>query len=542
MGKKKQRGGVGNNPPTAAKTGSSRSAKDAKSTASSDSSSNTSIGAFLAILLGLPFCTLKVLVWSIVGIPFWILTLALLPICGGRPPTLQSWSQSWRFLTKHTWGASTLPNSRKAFLTLAVLEHTIKSPIFAFCWIIDEILYGRQLNKVKLGASNTENDGNEGGIDMVFVVSAYRSASTHLARSLVEEEYISESLSLVSPNSMMMSVPYLWIWNLVTWFVGDMKETNEETTSGKKREGEVPSMHPTLSKAEVRKWSREKYSKECLERHDFDPFLIDTLDLSFLSCHLNGLVWEYCFASKSPEVVWKEFHSAKYTPENKQLYEVDFCQHIDRLARKTVLFHRNYEQESNATKTAVLFKGHFLSIVPSLQHKYPAAKFITVLRDPCDRLKSAINYTAVNPSISGSMDRRKQDHWKVLAATLEEIEAEYCLEELKTFDSNDPKEERFLAIHYDALATPSRQADTISSVQGWLLGTTKGPANASSDGKRSSGKKSAASTTSKKTKKTKRYMVDKTLHEVGIDETAYQSRLEDYIAYVKGVGTGEKIA
>ena len=410
------------------------------------------------------------------------------------------------------------PVEPKGFLTLAILEHTIKSSIFAVCWIIDEILYGRQLNKINLDTSD------DSGIDMVFVVSAYRSASTHLARSLVQEQ--TDSLSMVSPNSMMMSVPYLWVWKLVSWFVGEMPETKQQETSTANGE---PPMHPTLSKSEVRKWSQEKYSKECLERHDFDPFLVDTLDLSFLSCHLNGLVWEYCFATQSPDVVRKEFHYAKHTPPNKRLYEVDFCNHIDRLARKTVLFQQPYAKENE--KTVVLFKGHFLSIVPALQTKYPNAKFITVLRDPCDRLKSAINYTAVNPSLASSMDRSNPEHWKLLANTLEETEAEYCLQEVETFGTAN---EHFLSIHFDAIATTSKQADTIASIHQWFLGQGNNKASATV----SNGRKASSS---KKTKKTKRYMVDKTLSELAIDETAYKNRLDDYIAYMNSVGTKKKI-
>jgi len=588
MGKKKQRGAVavGAKAPTADKNGIGDNATKAKAKANfkaseSSSGSDIDIGLLFAIVVGLPFCFCKLLVWTVLSIPSWALLFILwpMPICGGRPPTLQSWSQSWRFLTRYTWGNPKLLGRRKLFLTLAILEHTIKSPMFAVCWMVDEILYGKQFQGIKLG------EKEEDGVDMVFVVSGYRSASTHLARSLLEQDE-SESttttttsdLSFVSPNSMMMSVPYLWMWNFVSWFVGDLTETEKTGDSKTKKETEAetetetakqntpPSLHPTLSKSQVRSWYREKYSAECLERHDFDPFAVDTLDLSFLSCHLNGLAWQYCLDSSDPEVVWKEFQYAKHIPENQQLYEVDFLRHIDRLARKTILFRQSTSTSSStstsnkSTRTrtrtnknknsAILFKGHFLSIVPALVKQYPGAKFVTVLRDPCDRLKSAINYTAVNPSISGAMNRRNHEHWKVLATTLEETEAEYCLRELETFDSGNSngngQDSTFLSIHYDALA-PSRKIDTISAVQRWLLGN-EGSVPSASSGKRSIAKNkntsvgSTSTVTSKKTKKPKKYKVDKTLHEVGIDEVAYRNRLVAYTNYMKEIGSKKKIA
>ena len=537
MGKNKQRAGVGNTkPPAASKSANGNSTKDKNNGGGSSSKSGSDIGFLFALFFGVPFCTIKLVVWSLVSVPFWVL-MQPLRLIFGRPPILQSWSQSWRFLQHYTWFSPTLPTRRKVFLTFAILEHTIRSPIFAVCWIVDEVLYGRQLKRVKLGG---ESDGNDdGGIEMVFVVSGYRSASTHLARSLLEDESISipigSSLSFASPNSMMMSLPYLWIWNYVSWFVGDLAEKEE----GTKTSDDAPNIHPTLSKSQVRKWYREKYSPECLERHDFDPFSIDTLDLSFLSCHLNGLAWEYCLESKSSEVVCNEFHYGRHTTENKDLYEVDFVRYIDRLARKTILFHQPKKDTTNP-KTAVLFKGHFLSIVPALRSRYPSAKFVTVLRDPCDRLKSAINYTAVNPSISPIMNLRNHGHWQTLATTLEKIEAEYCLQELKTFSTANSDSGRFLSIHYDALVTPSKQKDTIRAIQGWIVGSEGSLAPVQSKAGKSNAKKPLAN--AKKAKKTKKYTVDKTLHELGIDEINYRNHLSEYTDYMNEIGKKKKIA
>jgi hypothetical protein len=460
-------------------------------------------------------------------------------IVHGRPPNLQSISQSWRFLTKYTWFNDKLPKLRKVFLTLAILEHTIRSPIFGFFWIFDEILYGRQMQGVKL-----DDSGDENTVGMVFVVSGYRSASTHLARSLVlhaetEQKDEASTVCVAAPNSMMISVPFLWIWKFVTWFLGDLKEAEDAKSS-------TPDPRPhALARSDIQKYYREKYSKECLERHDFDPFMVDTFDLSFLSNHLNSLAWQYCLESGSPEVVAREFHYGKHTLENRGLYEKDFVRYIDRLARKTVLFQRSYQSnEEAAPKTTIfLLKGHFLSIVPALREKYPNAKFVTVLRDPCDRLRSAINYTAVNPSISGSMNPQNQHHWHSLAKATELTEAEYCQQEAKIFHSADntngtteDQPPQFLSIHYDALA----KTDTIPLVFQWLAGN-EGLLSPSSSSSKNGGTKKVVSKKSssnkKKGKKSKQYMVDKTLCELGIDEKEYKDRLSDYFDYMKEVGT-----
>ena len=109
MGKKKQRSGVGTKPSIATKSGSSGSGSTAKV------GNKNGIGSFLGLLFGVPFCTIKLAVWSLVGIPAWAFVLVLLPICGGWPPTLQTLSQSWRFLAHYTWGNSSLPSNRKVF-------------------------------------------------------------------------------------------------------------------------------------------------------------------------------------------------------------------------------------------------------------------------------------------------------------------------------------------------------------------------------------------------------------------------------------------
>jgi len=77
------------------------------------------------------------------------------------------------------------------------------SPVSGFCWLIDELLYGKQLNTTAI-------------VKPLFVLSAYRSASTSVARTLA-----TDTTNFIAPTAIMCAFPYLWLWKLVTYIVGD---------------------------------------------------------------------------------------------------------------------------------------------------------------------------------------------------------------------------------------------------------------------------------------------------------------------------------
>ncbi|KAL9180633.1 hypothetical protein ACHAXT_011086 [Thalassiosira profunda] len=385
----------------------------------------------------------KALVLAALSLPFWILT-ALLSIIYGRPPKMVYLSQTARYL-RYAYKCTEISLSSKMDLALTIVLHTATSPVAGFCWLLDEILYRKQLNSISVE-------------EPLFVLSAYRSASTDMARQLAKD-----TDRFVAPNALMCAFPYLWLWRLVMRIVGDDSGISTEEANG---------------------YLNKKFTKESLERHDNDHFGVDTYDGYFLSSHLNGLAFQL-----GPDVIAREFNCAKFEEHNRHLFEECFVAQVDRLARKTLLFN----DAAAADPKTFLLKGHFLQSAPALRRKYPDARFLAVLRDPLDRLRSGINHTACNPTLWQGRPPR----WEWLATAFPQIEAEYCAREMEWY--GDGADERRLAVKFDAFVKDRER--TMRRVYGDLLKEDDPPDFAHP-------KKGTP----------KRYTVDRTLVELGVDE------------------------
>ena len=463
--------------------------KDMRSTSTATTNKNNGSGNIVALVIQIVLAVIKVVLVALLASPFWFLTHSL-SVVYGRPPKLVYWSQAVRFL-RYTWTTTStsvpLPLADRIRLTSTILVHTLTSPVMGFCWLLDEILYGSKLRSISV-------------VEPLFVVSAYRSASTQMARCLAA----SEASHFVAPNSLMCAWPYLWLWYLVSWIVGDLKDpdsTNQEDASG-------------LSKEEIKGYLNKSFTPESLARHENDPFQLDTFDAPFLSSHLNGLAWQL-----GPQVIVQEFNYAQYIPENKHLFEHNMVECMDRMARKTMLFYNCNITNANST---LLVKGHFLSSCPALEQKYPGAKFLTVLRDPVSRLQSGINFLAVNPTIW-----QGKPNWAWLAKALTETEATYCEKELQWFGSNseggaDNNDNR-LAVRFDSFVDPKGFQRTMKKIYTWM-GEDKVPSDVVPPQSRHNS-----------TSHQKQYKVNVTLQQLGVDETAYTERLADYIGWMKQI-------
>ncbi|MEO1593547.1 MAG: hypothetical protein AAFU71_19995, partial [Cyanobacteria bacterium J06632_22] len=153
---------------------------------------------------------------------------------------------------------------------------------------------------------------------------------------------------------------------------------------------------------------------ECLERHEFDPFKADTFDGALFAGHLNTLS-----LYMGPNVAAQEFSFATFAPQDYGRVERDCITFIDRIGRKQLLFARR----TTAEKPQRFFiKGHFLCAAAALERQYPDATFLTVIRDPAQRLQSGINYMRVNPS-DPSMG---PPPWLWLSQWLLLTELDYC--------------------------------------------------------------------------------------------------------------------
>lgn len=366
-------------------------------------------------------------------------------------------SQTSRFM-KHAM-ESKESKAVKTDLMMTILLHTATSRISGFCWLLDEIIYGRQLNSIHIQ-------------NPLFVMSAYRSASTEMARILSKD-----TNKFVAPNAIMCAFPYLWLWNLITWIVGDDGGISTEEANG---------------------YLNKNFSKESLERHDNNHFAIDTFDGYFLSSHLNGLAFQL-----GADVIVKEFNYARFEEHNRYLFEYCFVEHVDRIARKTLL----YNSASSASKTFLL-KGHFLQSANALQEKYPEARFISVLRDPICRLQSGINHMAVNPTLW----QGKAPNWQSLTDALQQIEVQYCELEMEWYKNGNDK--RFV-VKFEDFTKYSRKT-IIRIYQGLLESNPDDIPHFDNP-----------------SKTPKRYTTNRSLKELGVNEAILKQQLVRYYAWMK---------
>ncbi|KAL7527602.1 hypothetical protein ACHAXR_005185, partial [Thalassiosira sp. AJA248-18] len=310
----------------------------------------------------------------------------------------------------------------------------------------------------------------------LFVLSAYRSASTEMARTLA-----SDTRRFVAPNAIMCAFPYLWLWKLVTWIVGDDSGITTDEANG---------------------YLNKNFSKESLERHDNNHFAIDTFDGYFLSSHLNGLAFRF-----GPEVIVKEFNSAQFEDHNQYLFEHCFVEHVDRIARKTL--HFNGMTSSSRDKTFLL-KGHFLLSATALQKKYPDARFLAVLRDPLDRLKSGINHMAVNATLW----QGKQPRWDWLTESFQQIEVSYCEREMEWYNNGSNGDHKYrLAVKFESFV--KNFGKTMKGIYHDLL------------------EEEILPNFVPPSKVSKRYTINQSLQELGVNEAGLKLQLVEYYAWAK---------
>lgn len=394
----------------------------------------------------------KVVILSALSSPFWILTPPL-SVFYGRPPRMVGLGQAVRFIgyvirSKH------LSKREQLNLILTVIQHTASSPVAGFCWLVDEVLYSRQMNRKAVAAP-------------LFVMSAYRSASTQMARLLAQDS------AFVWPSAIMCAFPYLWVWKIVACVFSDSGITTDEANN----------------------YLNKNFPKEARERHENDHFSLDTLDGYFLSAHLNGLAFQI-----GPDVIIKECHSAVVEDWNQSLMQTQFTDFVDRLARKTLLF----RGASDAQR--ILLKGHFLWAASTLQMRYPDARFLSVLRDPLDRLQSGINHMAANPTLWQGQAPR----WDWLAESFEQIESDYCTKEIEWY--GDQRRGR-LALRFNSFIENTEVA--MKAVYRDLLVSNNMPKFRLTP------------------KRSIRYTVDRSLTELNIDRDRLKLQLGDYYAWMK---------
>lgn len=292
-----------------------------------------------------------------------------------RPPNVPHLAQVKRYL-RLTWSvqpsAPGLSRRARIWLTLSIVRKVLMTPLTGLAWLLDELLYGRELNATEVVAP-------------LFVISGGRSGSTQMTR------YIEADPSVTAPNLLQCMFPYLWLWRLAPGTIGRILPPE-------KVRARIESMMPP----------------ELLERHELDPFKADTFDGTLFTAHLNHLALYL-----GPEVSAQEFNFAAFAPQDRSQMERDFVQLVDRIGRKQRLFIGDVGTER---PRRLFIKGHFLCAAEALERHYPDAVFLTLVRDPAGRLQSGINYLWVNPSDPAM----GPPPWAWLSASLLQTESEYC--------------------------------------------------------------------------------------------------------------------
>jgi len=308
-------------------------------------------------------------------------------------------------------------------------------------------------------------------IEPLFVVSAGRSGSTQIGL------YLDEDPDLAAPNLLQAMFPYLWLWRLAPRTIGRI-----------------------LTPDKVRARVRSMMPPELLERHEGDPFKTDTFDGSFYGFNLNGLSLHL-----GPDAAVDEFSFARCAPHNRRLWEEDFVTLVDRVARKTLL---HAGPNPDGSKKRFLIKGHFLAGASALERQYPDARFVTVIREPVSRLQSAINYMRVNPShpALGPIP------WEWLAEGLERTETDYCMAEQAWFTRENGARRCVIRFSEFVHDLPAAMAE----VYRVCCDRDQLPSHIPVE---------------HAPRERKSYTVNRTLEELGIDETELRSRLASYVAW-----------
>jgi hypothetical protein len=346
----------------------------------------------------------------------------------------------------------------RCWITLSIIQKVLLTPVWGLAWLVDELLYGRAMDAMPVTAP-------------LFIVSAGRSGSTQMGL------YLEEDPQFAAPNLLQSMFPYLWLWRLAPRTLGHF-----------------------LTADQVRAKIRAMMPPELLERHEGDPFKMDTFDFVLYSSHLNALALYL-----GPDVTVEEFGFGKFAPHNRPLWEEDFVKIVDRVARKTLL---QAGPAPDGSPRRFLLKGHFLCGADALEQQYPDAHFLTVIREPAPRLRSAINYMRVNPTdpVLGPIP------WTWLASALERTEIEYCEVEQTWFTQSSGARRcviRFSEFVNDLEATMRKVYHACLDMDELPPHVPKNHAP----------------------RERKNYSVNRSLAELGIDEADLRARLASYSAW-----------
>lgn len=403
---------------------------------------------------------LQLVVTFVLSLPFWPMYLVL-RLFWRRPPIVPSNARYARGLRmvlfdRDPHGPTFL---MRISLFLELIRRACSDGVWGLAWLWDEVVWGRKLRQVQI-------------VEPIFEISAARSGSTQLARYLEDDPRIS------SPNTLQVTIPYLWSWRFGPW------------------------LERLLPKDFLEKLSHDVLPPEHHERHEVDLRRTDTFEMMYWAT----FHWGELLLSASPKAFMEEFCLDRVHDDCPELWADDFLRFIDAIGRKTLL-HAGPDAQGKLPQ--LLIKGHFLHALPELARRYPDARFLTMIRVPEKRLQSLLNFLRCQ----GTVAPCPPFPWAWITEYLCTREIDYCETEMEWFERPDGPNRCVVRFDEYVKDLPG----TIERVYREGLGREP-PANMP--------REHAARTRSN-------YSVDRSFAEAGIDEAAMKERLDAYRKWCK---------
>ena len=303
-------------------------------------------------------------------------------------------------------------------------------------------------------------------------MSAARSGSTQLAR------YLEADPALAAPSTVQILFPYLWLWRL------------------------APLFSNLITAAHVRALFKARFPEEFHQRHEGDPFLTDTFEVLFYFHHLHILS-----PLLGPTVMLDDFPFAGSAKHNQQFWTEDFVAFLDRVGRKTLIF---AGPGPDGHPKRLFIKGHFLEARDALAQRYPSAHFLTVIRDPIARLQSAINHLHGN----AFEEPLGAAPWAWLVPTTEAAVRTYCQVEKQWFTQESGPART--VIRFSSYVRDLE--GTMTLVYRSCMGAEVLPDHVPIQ---------------HIPRERKKYMVSRTLQQLGVDAEAFATQLQDYLDWCR---------
>lgn len=268
----------------------------------------------------------------------------------GRPPVTPPVGHVLRLMGLSLFGAHPAPGPRllrRVVLAMSALQEGLRTQIWGFGWLLDELLYGREVAATEIRSP-------------LFEVSAARSGSTQLAH------YLEEDPHLITVTVLQSTFPFLWAWRHL-----------------------APRLARYFPRERVEQIAQGLFTKEFLQRHEFSPFHTDTFEVQFMMHQLATVS-----LALGPSVASVDINTSDDDPRSKRIWEDDFIRFLDTMGRKVLLYSPT---APDGTPRRLMVKGHFVRSVGILEQRYPDARFLVMLRLPDKRLQSFVNYIRCNP-------------------------------------------------------------------------------------------------------------------------------------------------